>query len=304
MSQLSQLSKDLVALVQEAAGAVVRIDGRRGAAASGTAWSADGVVVAADHSVEDDEVVTVGLASGEAVRADVVGRDAATDLVALRLQGGAAVTPPRWSDEGQPGSGQLVVGLSRPGRAIRADLGILARTSGAWRAPSGGRLERYLETSLALRPGLSGGLLLDADGRALGLVTAGLLRGLAMAIPVEALRRLVRELLDHGRLRRGYLGLATLPIRLPAAAAERHGQAGALLVSGVEPESPADRAGLLLGDAVLAIDGQAVESPHDLAPALEPERIGAALPLKVLRAGEARELTLTVGARPTSGGAR
>jgi len=129
------------------------------------------------------------------------------------------------------------------------------------------------------------------------VASAGLLRGTALVIPVATLRRVVKALLSHGGLRRGYLGLTSSPVRLPAAAAERAGQAGALLVSGVEPGSPAERAGLLLGDALLTIAGAAVESPRDLAPVLEGERIGDAVAVRLWRAGALVEVTLTVGAR-------
>ena len=297
MTQLSQLSQDLAALVATGNGAVVRIDGRRGASASGTAWSADGVIVAAHHALDDDEV-EVGLPDGRTVKAEVIGRDPSTDLAVLRTAE-AGLAPPAWdADDGPVAPGELLVALSRPGRAVRADIGLVARVSGELRVPAGGRLDRYLEAGLALQPGLSGSLVLAADGRALGIASAGLLRGTVLVVPVATLRRVVKALLAHGAIRRGYLGITSTPVRLPDAAAALAGQAGALLVSGVEPGSPAERAGLLLGDALLSLGGAAVEGPRDLAPVLEAERIGDALPVRLLRGGAVLEVTLTVGVRP------
>jgi S1-C subfamily serine protease len=296
MTQLSQLSQDLAALVAAGSPSVVRIDGRRGASASGTVWSADGVIVATHHAVDDDEV-ELGMPDGRAVKAEVVGRDPSTDLAILRAAE-AGLQPPPWADDGAPiAPGELLVSLSRPGRAVRADLGLVARVAGEQRVPAGGRLDRYVEAGLALQPGLSGSLVLSAAGPALGIATAGLLRGTALVVPVATLRRVVKALLAHGGIRRGYLGITSSPVALPPAAAAQHGQAGALLISGVEQGSPADRAGLLLGDVLLALGGAAVESPRDLAPALEAERIGDAVAVRLLRAGAPLEVTLTIGAR-------
>jgi S1-C subfamily serine protease len=146
-------------------------------------------------------------------------------------------------------------------------------------------------------PGVSGSLVLAATGEPLGLATAGLVRGAAMVLPAPTLRRVVKALLAHGRVRRGYLGVATIPVRLPPEAERTAGQPTALLVTAVEPESPAARAGLMLGDAIVALAGASVGEPGDLLPLLEEERIGDAAPARVLRAGEVATLTVTIGAR-------
>jgi S1-C subfamily serine protease len=163
-------------------------------------------------------------------------------------------------------------------------------------------VDRWLEADLPLRRGFSGSLLVDAAGRGLGLAAAGLVRGSALALPPETLRRVVEAVLAHGTVRRGYLGVLTFPVRLPAAAERGAGQAAALLVTGVEPGSPADRAGVLLGDAILAVEGRPVAHASDLLPFLEPERIGGALRARLWRAGAATELPIPVGARGETGG--
>jgi S1-C subfamily serine protease len=287
------LSSHLADLAARAERSVVRVDGRR-APASGLVW-ADGVVVTAHHNLERDDV-EVGLPDGRTVRAEVAGRDPATDLAALRTDTGGAPAP-AWGEAAALRAGQVLVGVTRPGRAPRASVGVLARVADEWRAPTGGKLDRFLEIDLALHPGFSGGLAVDVAGRAAGMLSAGLLRGSPLVVARPTLERVVSQLLARGGIRRGYLGVATFPVRIPGALAQRIGQDGALLVSAVEPGSPAERAGLLLGDAILSLGGQAVASAGDLMPLLDEDRIGRALPVRLLRAGDVREIPVEVGAR-------
>ena len=166
---LMQLSDRIAALGADAAAHVVRVDGRRRAPASGVAWSADGVVVAPHHALPRDEEVAVGLPSGETAAAEILGRDPATDLAVLRVRGAALAPAALAADDAPLAAGELVVGVSRPGRSPRVALGVLARAAGEFRAAGGGRVDRFLETTLDLHPGLSGGLVLRADGAAVGI---------------------------------------------------------------------------------------------------------------------------------------
>jgi S1-C subfamily serine protease len=295
MASIAELSESLAQQVEQAAPWVVRVEGRRGPPGSGVVFGADGLVVAASHAVEREEEIEVGLAGGETAAARLLGRDPALDLAVLQLpRGGLAAAT--WSDQ-EPRVGQLVLELSRPGRGPRAALGVVARVGPEWRTPAGGRVERYLELDLRLRPGYSGSLLVDAAGRGLGLCAGGLLRGAALALPPAALRRAVTAIAAHGGVRRGFLGVATLPVRLPPGA----GQEAALLLTGVEPGSPAERAGLALGDALLAVEGQALRHAGELLPFLEEERIGTPLQARVWRSGALREVQVVVeerGRRP------
>jgi len=292
---LTEISSRLSGLVRRGAESVVRVDGRR-APASGLVWSADGLVVTAHHSVERDEEIEIGLPGGETVAAEMLGNDPSTDVAVLRARA-SGLAPVEIGEPEELEPGQLVLGVARPGRTPRASLGLLARVAPEWRAPTGGRIERYLETSLEVVPGVSGSLVLAASGAALGLATAGLVRGAAMVLPGPTLRRVVKALLAHGHVRRGYLGVATIPVRLPPGAERAAGQRTALLVSAVETESPAARAGIQLGDAIVTLGGVRVGEPGDLLPLLEEERIGDAVPAEVLRAGVLTSLTVTLGAR-------
>jgi S1-C subfamily serine protease len=290
-----ELSEALVATVKHAAGAVVRVEGRRRGSSSGVVWSPDGTVVTANHEIELEDEVEVGLHSGETAAAELVGRDPSTDLAVLRVKA-ASLTAAEWS-EAPLEVGQLLLSVTRPGRGPKAGLGLVSRLGEAWRTSSGGKLDRYIELDLGLHPGFSGGLVLDLAGRGLGLATAGLVRGTPLAVPAATLRRVVKAILAHGGVRRGYLGVASVPVRLAASLAKDAGQASALLLTAVEDDSPAARAGLLVGDVLLSFDGSAVGHMGDLLPLLEEERIGDQARVRIARGGTVKEVQVTIGAR-------
>ena len=272
-SVTADLSSALAAAVERAGASVVRVEGRRRGPSSGTVWSADGLVVAAHHNLERDEDIRVGLASGESVTAEVAGRDPSTDLAVLRVAA-SGLAPAEFREPGGLKVGHLVLGLTRPGRTVRARLGILHAVGEEWRTGAGARIDRYLESDIAIHDAFSGGLLVDDAGRAIGLNNAGLVRGSSVAVPVATLRRVVEALATHGHVRRGLLGIGTLPVRLPTSSAG--GEAG-LLVTSVQPDTAAARAGILIGDVLLSADGAPLAGPMDLLPHLEEERVGLSL---------------------------
>ncbi|HSD79193.1 MAG TPA: trypsin-like peptidase domain-containing protein [Solirubrobacteraceae bacterium] len=292
---LTELSAELAAVVVAASPSIVRVEGRRRTTSSGVVWTADGVVVASHHALDFDENVPVGLPDGRSVAARVVGRDPGSDLAVLRAEA-SGLAPARWATA-TARVGEVVVSLSRPGRSARARLGIVSAAGGEWRTPAGGRLESYLETDVALHPGFSGGLLASASGEALGVNSAGLLRGGSLSVPGPAVRRVVESLLARGRVRRGWLGIGTQPVALPAELRSRLGQPAGLIVLSVQADSPAAKAGLLLGDVLLRAGEQPLTSPAALLPCLDEDRVGQALALSLLRAGEERGLVATVGER-------
>src|SRR5260221_11341281 len=178
------LSAETGAAVEKAGRAVVRIEGRRRGPSSGIAWSADGVIVAAHHNLEWDEDIAVGLPDGSTARANVVGRDATTDVVVLRAPlTGLAV--PDWASE-LPRVGHLALALTRPGRTVRASLGLVHALGDEWRTPAGGRVDHYLQTDIGLQPGFSGSLLVDLGGRALGMKKPGPGPGTSLPRPPPA----------------------------------------------------------------------------------------------------------------------
>jgi S1-C subfamily serine protease len=295
----TQISEATSSAAETAGRAVVRVEGRRRGPSSGVAWSADGVIVAAHHNIEWDEGITVGWPDGTTASANVIGRDPTTDVAVLRAPASGLATP-QWASD-TPKVGHLVLALTRPGRTVRASLGVVHAVGDEWRTASGGRVDRYVQTDIGLQPGFSGSLLADLEGRAIGMNNAGLARGTSLVLPPATLRRVVEALVAHGQVRRGFIGVGTIPVALPAAVQKAAGQGRGLLVTSVADESGAARGGLLLGDVLLSAGGQALSGPADLLPMLEGDRVGTDVALRILRAGELREVSVTIGSRETKG---
>ena len=296
MGNPNALSEALASIVEKNNASVVRVEARRRVPSSGVVWSADGLVITAQHTIEREEEIEVGFADGRKVEAKLVGRDPGSDLAVLRVAA-SDLAVPAWSQAETLKVGHLALALGRPGRSVRATMGIVSALGGEWRTPAGAQLERYLQADVSLPPGFSGGMLADSSGNALGMNTSGLWRGHSLAITTATLRRVVEKLVAHGRIRRAFVGLGSLPVRLPAKAAQASGQDAALLVIAVQPDGPADQGGVLLGDALLGVDGRALAQVEDLLEALTEERIGAELRFRVLRAGELREVGIRAGTR-------
>ncbi len=295
---LVTLSDSLAAAVEVAGPFVVRIAaGRR--PATGLIWSADGVVLATDHSVRRDEDIVVTLSDGREVPATVAGRDAGTDLAVLRAQA-TGLPVPTWGEHEGLKVGHVVLALARPGRTVRARLGILSAVGQEWQSAGGTRIDRYIESDIEPAVGISGGPLLDAAGRVIGLNTTGLMRGTVLTIPAATVRRVADSLLAHGRIRRGYLGVATQTVRLPDALAQAANQRAGLLALSVEADSPAGRAGVMLGDLILSVAGQPVYRIDHLLGVLTEDRIGAQVPLRLARAGQIHDVSVVIGDRPAA----
>jgi S1-C subfamily serine protease len=293
---LSSLSTALAGVVESIGASVVRVEGRRRQSASGIVWSADGLVVTANHVVTRDEDVLVGWPDGEAVAASVVGRDPSTDLALLRVEA-RSLTVPNWVESGEVRVGHLVLALGRPGRGMQATLGVISALGEGWRTAAGGIIDRYIQTDVVMYPGFSGGPLADAFGNVVGLNSSGLMRGASVTVPAETIRQVAETLATHGRIRRGYLGIGAQPVRLPDALAERLDQEVGLLIVSVESGTPADKAGLVLGDTLVALDGEQVRHIEELMALLSGDRVGKEVSARVLRGGEVREVKIVIGER-------
>jgi S1-C subfamily serine protease len=291
---LRTVSDALAATVETTGSGVVRVESRRRLPASGIVWSSDGTIVTAHHVVERDENIAVGLPDGQTVSATLVGRDPTTDLAVLRAEGGN-LAPPAWVEPDSLRVGHLVLALGRPGRSVQATLGIVSALGESWRTPAGGRVDHYLQTDLVMYPGFSGGPLVDAAGAVLGLNTSALLRGISLTVPTPTLRQVVETLLTHGHVRRGYLGVSAQAVRLPKTLVEELSQETGLLLVSVEPDGPADRGGLLLGDTLVAMDGQPVRHLDDLLALLSSDRVSASVVVRIVRGGLLQEMKVTVG---------
>jgi S1-C subfamily serine protease len=229
-----------------------------------------------------------------------VGRDPTTDLALLRADV-AGLAPPDWSAPDDARVGNLVLAVGRPGKTVQATLGIVSAIGDGWRTRAGGRIDRYLQTDVVMYPGFSGGPLVDASGNALGLNSSALLRGVTVSVPAPTLKSVIELLLEHGRVRRGYLGIGAQTARLPEGIAEQTGQETGLLLVSVEAGSPAQGAGLFLGDTIVTLDGQPIRHQDDLLGALGADKVGGTLKADIVRGGEIKELSLTVGERSNGG---
>lgn len=295
---LVNLSSELSEIVGSTGLSVVRVDARRRVSASGVIWSNDGLVVTAHHVVERDDNITVGLADGETKAAELVGRDPSTDLAVLRLLGTAPnAAPPAWADADGLAVGHLVLALGRPNNSVRATLGVVSALEGGWRTRGGGQIDRYLQTDVVMYPGFSGGPLVDSSGRAVGINTSALLRGVSLAVPTATIRRVVTDVVAHGQVRRGYLGVGIQPVRLPAAVAEQLGQETGLLLVSVEQDSPAEQGGLFMGDTIVAFEEQPVRHHDDLLSFLSGDLIGTTVTVDVLRGGRVQAVEVVIGER-------
>lgn len=294
---LADFSNALATTVEQAGASVTRVEGRRRLPASGLIWSADGVIVTAHHVVEHDESIGIGLPDGSTVAASLVGRDPTTDLAVLRVQA-ANLPAPAWAELDGVRVGHLVLALGRPGQTVQATLGIVSALSEQnWRTPMGGQLDRYLQTDVVMYPGFSGGPLVSATGEIIGLNSSAVVRGVSLTIPGPTVRQVVETLLTHGRVRRGYLGVSTQPVRLPAGLAQQLGQETGLLLVAVEPGSPAEQGGLVLGDTLVTLANIPIRHHDDLLAQLSPDLVGATVLLRLVRGGQVIELNVPVGER-------
>jgi S1-C subfamily serine protease len=292
---LSSLSQELAGLIDRTQPSVVRVEARRRTPASGIVW-AKGIIVAANHSVERDDHIHLGLHDGTQMEAELAGRDASSDIAVLRAATDHLPVP-AWADASSLRLGHLVVAVARPLEVTAAMMGIASAVDGEWRTWGGGKLDRYLQTDLDLRPGFSGSALADAHGNVVGMNTSGLLRGRSLAVPTETIRRVVDAVLRKGHVQRGFLGIGSHPVRLPDEVAKKLGQETALIIVSVQPGGPADKAGLFIGDVLLSLDGKAIEDVGGLIALLDEDRIGADATAKILRAGETKDVRVTIGAR-------
>ena len=290
---LAKLNEDIKSVASKAGESVVEVRAGRRMPSSGVAWPGDGLVATALHTIEDDEGIEIRTSRGESFPAEIAGRDPSTGIALLRAKT-ASFAIPAWGDTAKLEPGEVLVLVASSSHGQRVSLTTASVVSGEWTTDQGGRIARYIETDARLFPGFSGSLLLSADGRALALNTAGLRRRTPLAIPVETLRRVVASLLEHGEVRRGFLGITTYPIRLPDTVKS---QRAGLLVLSVQEGSPAGKAGLFLGDVLLSVGGRSVDSPAALFSVLGEERVGKALEARILRMGKEESVSVVVGSR-------
>lgn len=293
---LNDFSNVLTAAVEKAGASTILVDGRRRYPASGIAYTEE-LVLTADHVLTREENIKVLLPDGRSMAATIAGRDPGSDLAILRLAE-KALTPPKTSNEVKVG--QLVLALGRPGsEGMQASWGIVTSISGPTRTFRGGMLDAFIRTETTPYPGFSGGPLVNTEGEVLGLNTSGLSRGSSLTIPVSVAWRVAETLAKGGSVKRGYLGVRTQPVEISEAGRRdlKREQDHGLLVLWIEDGGPAATGGLLVGDILVAVNGQPVGDPDDLFAALRGDTVGKPIAVEVLRGGRPETLHVTVGER-------
>lgn len=295
---LVALSDAMAEAVARAGASTLLVDARRRMPASGIAYATD-LVLTADHVVEREEEIHILLPDGSQRSASLAGRDTGNDLALLRVSEGglapaqAAAQPAR--------IGQLALALGRPTpEGIQASLGVVSAVGGPVRTGRGGLLEQYLRTDTIPYPGFSGGPLIDASGRVLGLNTSGLAHGgVSLTIPAGLAWQVAEALAKHGRVRRGYLGIRSQPTALPAAQQQALGreQETGLLLVGIEDGSPAAQAGLLVGDILVGLADEPLNDPDELLARLVGEIVGQSIQMEILRGGQPVKIAVKIGER-------
>lgn len=293
------LSNEAATAIEKAARSVVAIHGRRRIPSSGVYWR-EGIVVTANHALERDEEITVTLPGGSSAAATLAGRDPSTDLGILKIAAANLAVAER-GDAGALKAGNLVVAAGRTAEgASRASLAMVAVAGPAWRAWTGGTIDQTLRLDRNLHPNLSGGPVLDVAGGVLGVATPALSRFSATVIPAATIDRVSAELEKRGHIGRGYLGVGMQPVALPEKLRESlklANEVGVMIVT-VEAGGPAEKAGVLIGDILVALEGKPLLDTEDLAAHLSGERIGKPVKASLIRGGALAEVTITVGERP------
>jgi serine protease DegQ len=296
-TELTTFSNQLADIVAAAAPSVVQVQGRR-RPASGLVY-ADDVVLTTARALGREDGLHVRRDDGATLDAELAGWDPTTGLAALRVPN--LGRRPLTASSAPARVGNLAVAVARSwSNAVTASAGLVSVIGGP--LPTGRRraIDHVIRTSAPMHDGFAGGAFLDTSGQLLGVATAASIRGLGVVIPSAIAWKTAATVIEHGSLKRGYLGIAGQPVALPAN--QRGGSDDrdeALLVVGVTSGSPAAAAGILVGDVMLGFDGQPISSPEDLLDLLVGDRVGRDVDVRVVRGGAVSNVKVTVGERPT-----
>ncbi|MDQ2936478.1 MAG: S1C family serine protease [Acidobacteriota bacterium] len=299
---LDALSQQLAEAVERVSNSIVAVDARPRVRTSGVTWR-PGVVVSTNHTIRRDEEITVASHDGRQTKATLVGRDPGTDLAVLRVEDSkGGNTPAPFADASALKVGNLVLAVGRidPDRSVSAGLGIVGVLGEKWRTWRGGEIDRLIRPDISIFIGFSGGALVNTEGQVVGINTTGLARGAGLTIPASTVNRVVDQLLKHGHIARPYLGVGMHPVALPDKLRGKFNLpvATGLMMLSVEANAPADKAGITIGDILLALDDAPTTNTDDVQSILGGKEIGAIVKAKILRGGEVTEAKITLGERP------
>ena len=291
MNTWTSLSNEIAAAVEKAAPSIVQVHGRRRVAAG--VVIADGVIATPATTNEDTMAVLV---DGQTLEGAVQGRTPGAGLTIVRVD---QLKRPALAAATEPTPGQLAVAIGRTwSGGVMASLAPVSVVGGPLRTGRSSSIERVIRIQQAPHGALNGGALIDGDGKLLGIITQFAIRGTTVVIPSAIVADEAARVQRDGGSQQGFLGISSLAILLPERQRAGHTQSAGLLISQVAPGSPADHAGLLVGDVVITFDGQPIQDAEDLLTRLRGNRIGHAVPLSVIRGTTAVDVSVTVAERP------
>lgn len=288
---LTQLSNQMADAVASAAPSVVQVNGGR-RPVSGLVYASD-VVLTTMRGVGQHEQVRVRREDGQDFQGDLAGWDPATQLAVLRVPG--LGLPPIVRAAEEPRVGHLALAIARSwSNAVTATAGLVSVIGGPLATGRRRAIDRVIRTSAPMHEGFSGGAFVDTGGRLLGVATAISIRGLGVIIPAATAWTAAATLLEHGSLKRGYLGIVGQPVSVPEKQRGDSAHAEGLLIAGVKSGSPADAAGILVGDILLALDEHRLTSPEDLLDLLVGDQVSRPATLQVIRGERTISVPVTI----------
>jgi S1-C subfamily serine protease len=301
---LDAYSQAVIDTVEAVGPAVVRIESAHGGG-SGVVFTPDGFVLTNNHVIDRAARQRVTLPDGRVMRADVIGRDADTDLAVIRVDH-PQVPWARFGDSRHLRVGQVAIAIGNPyGFHHSVTTGVVSALGRSLRSRTRRLIEDIIQTDAALNPGNSGGPLATTRGEVVGINTAILApaQGLCFAIASNTARFVASRLMRDGRIRRSYIGIVGQQVPIPRAVARGNQRAAAsgVLVATVEANSPAAAAGIRAGDLLLAFAGRPLAGIDELHRSLTEERIGVSSAVTVLREGDRRTFAVVPVERRSQG---
>lgn len=300
-------SRAVIRVVETVGPSVVRLDvyhGERGktGSGSGVVLSPDGLILTNSHVVQGAKRADVTVIDGRIFSGRVLGDDPDTDLALVRIDEDAVLPAAKLGDSKRLKPGEIAIAIGNPlGFDASVTAGVISALGRSLRSKSGRLIEDVIQTDAALNPGNSGGPLVSSQGLVIGINTAIIsgAQGICFAVASNTASFVLGELIAHGRVRRAYLGIGAGTVPLPRRIALRLGltQKMGAVISAVEPASPADHAGLLTGDILLAIDGLPITGADDLMRLLDAEKVNRSIPFDVLRRSDQRRVWVALQER-------